>query len=61
MRHVTLCILVVFIIGDTSRVSNIYTKQAVQNTELKYINQLRSANLLEKSLHLVGFCLLTLC
>ncbi len=37
MRHVTLCILVVFIIGDTSRVSNIYTKQAVQNTELKII------------------------
>ena len=30
---------VVIIIGDTSRVSNIYTKQVVQNTEDYFINQ----------------------
>jgi hypothetical protein len=30
---------VVIIIGDTSRVSNIYTKQAVQSTEDYFINQ----------------------
>jgi hypothetical protein len=31
--------LVVIIIEDTSRVSNIYTKQVVQNTEDYFINQ----------------------
>jgi hypothetical protein len=30
---------VVIIIGDTGRVSNIYTKQVVQNTEDYFINQ----------------------
>ena len=33
------CFLIVIIIGDTSRVSNIYTKQVVQNTEDYFINQ----------------------
>jgi hypothetical protein len=31
---------IVIIIGDTSQVSNIYTKQVVQNTEDYFINQL---------------------
>ncbi|MFT4938858.1 MAG: hypothetical protein ACI88A_001889 [Paraglaciecola sp.] len=35
-------ISVVIIIGDTSRVSNIYTKQVVQNTQLIFIKQLPS-------------------
>jgi hypothetical protein len=30
---------VVIIIGDTSRISNIYTKHTVQNTEDYFINQ----------------------
>ena len=33
------CFLIVIIIEDTSRVSNIYTKQTVQITEDYFINQ----------------------